>query len=119
MNDGFVAFASRLGYHRDVIPPRERLLQLARLAGLEAFSERFGSPQTADPPLDALRELIEERLDAITRALIEEAAASDDVTDTASAEAYLEDRLATLADLLSNEQADRLREALREGTKAW
>lgn len=102
-----------------MIPQRERLLQLARLIGLDAFSERFGPPQTADPPIDALTALIEERLDAIGRALVEEAAASDDVTDAASAQSYLEDRLATLGELLSAEQADRLREAFRKGTKAW
>lgn len=102
-----------------MIPQRELLLQLARLAGLDAFSERFGPPQTADPPPDALRELIQERLDAIARALIEEAAASDDVIDAASAQTYLEDRLATLRDVLSPEQADRLREGFREGTKSW
>jgi hypothetical protein len=108
-----------LRYHRGVIPHRERLLQLARLVGIEAFSERFGPPQTADPAPDALRTLIEERLDAIAHALIEEAAASDDVTDVTSAQAYLEDRLATLGDLLSDEQAERLREAFRVATKGW
>jgi len=102
-----------------VIPQRELLLQLARLAGLKAFSERFGPPQTAGPPLDALRKLIDERLDAIARALVAEAAASDDVIDVASAQSYIEDRLATLAGLLSSEQADRLREAFQEGTKEW
>jgi len=84
-----------------VIPPRERLLQLARLVGLEAFSERFGPPQTAGPDADALRALIEERLDDIARRLVEEAAASDDIIDGASAQAYLDDRLHTLRDLLT------------------
>lgn len=102
-----------------MIPQRERLLQLARLVGLEAFSERFGPPQTADPPPDALRALVGERLEAIGRALIEEAAASDDITDGASAASYLEDRLRTLGDVLSNEQAERVRQAFREGTREW
>ena len=93
-------------YHRPVIPQRERLLQLARLAGIDAFTERFGPPQSATPDAAALRSLVDERLDEIARALVEEAAASDDVTDAAGAQWYLEDRLATLGDLLSGEQAD-------------
>ena len=102
-----------------MIPPRERLLQLARLVGLEAFVDRFGTPQAAEPDGDALRALIEERLDHLARRLVEEAAASDDVIDVASAEAYLEDRLRTLGDLLDEEQAERLRAAFREGTAGW
>jgi len=102
-----------------VIPQRERLPQLARLVGLQAFTERFGPPQTADPPPDALRALVGERLEAIGRALVEEAAASDDVIDVASAASYLEDRLATLGDALSPEQAERVRAAFREGTREW
>jgi len=102
-----------------VIPERERLLQLARLLGAEAFAGRFGPPQAAEPEADALRALIDERLAELAQALVEEAAASDDVLDTSSAQAYLEDRLRTLGDLLTPEQAERVREAFREGTAAW
>jgi Lon protease-like protein len=102
-----------------VIPQRERLLQLARLAGIDVFTERFGPPQSAAPDADALRRLVDERLDAIARALVEEAAASDDVTNAAGAQSYLEDRLATLGDLFSAEQAERLRAAFAERTKGW
>ncbi len=106
-------------YHRPVIPERERLLQLARLVGAEIFAERFGAPQTAAPNADALRALIDERLDHIARMLVEEAAASDDVTDAASALVYLDDRLRTLEAVLAPEQAERVREAFREGTAKW
>jgi hypothetical protein len=106
-------------YHRSVIPQRERLLQLARLAGMAVFTERFGPPASATPDPTALRSFIDERLDTIARALVEEAAASDDVTDAAGAQSYLEDRLATLGDLFSVEQAERLRFAFRGRTKAW
>ena len=102
-----------------MIPPRERLLQLARLLGADSFAERFGAPQTAEPDPEALRALIEERLDHIGRRLVEEAAASDDVVDPDSAGTYLEDRLRTLADLLTPQQADRIRAAFREGTAGW
>jgi len=108
-----------LVYHRHVMPQRERLLQLARLAGGEAFSGRFGPPQTAEPAPDALRAFVGERLETIARGLVEEAAASDDVIDAASAQTYLEDRLRTLGDLLSDEQTDRLRAAFAEKTSGW
>lgn len=106
-------------YHRRVIPPQERLIQLARLIGLDAFVEAFGAPQSAEPTDDALRALVAQHLDHIATALVEEAAASDDVIDGASAQAYLEDRLRTLADVLDAEQAERLRAAFVDGTKDW
>lgn len=102
-----------------MIPPRERLLQLARLIGIDVFTERFGPPQTAEPDGEALRALIEERLDSIAERLVEEAAASDDVVDRVSAEAYLEDRLRTLGDWLSTEQSERVRAAFKERTVGW
>ena len=106
-------------YHRAVIPHRERLLQLARLIGIDAFVERFGLPQAAEPEPPALQKLVEERLEDITDALVEEAAASDDVLDPESALSYLEDRLRTLAELLAPEQAERIRGAFRERTADW
>jgi hypothetical protein len=101
------------------MPQRERLLQIARLTGGEAFLERFGPPQTAEPAIDALRAFVGERLDAIAEALVAEAAASDDVIDGASAASYLDDRLRTLGDLLSEQQAERLRVAFQEKTASW
>ena len=100
-------------------PPRERLLQLARLVGVEAFTQRLGPPRTAQPDDEALRALIEERLEHVAGRLVEEAAASDDVIDPASAAAYLEDRLRTLGDVITPEQAERLRASFREQTSGW
>lgn len=102
-----------------MLPQRERLLQLARLIGIEAFSKRLGPPQTAEPDSEALRALIDERLEEIAERLVEEAAASDDVIDQASAESYLEDRLRTLGNLLSQTQAARLRAVFRLRTADW
>ena len=104
-----------------MIPSRERLLQLARLVGHDAFVERFGPPLLleTEPDADALRALVEERLDHVARGLVEEAAASDDVIDTVSAVAYLEDRLRTLDELLTPQQAAHIRSAFREGTAGW
>lgn len=106
-------------YHRRVIPHREQILQLARLTGIDAFSERFGPPQTADPTPDALRAFVGERLDELARHLVEEAAASDDVTDVVSAESYLDDRLVVLAELLTDSQAESIRSAFRERIAGW
>ena len=106
-------------YHRRVIPERERLVQLARLVGADVFAERLGPPHTAEPDAAALRVLIDERLSQVARALVEEAAASDDVIDTAGAQAYLDDRLRTLGDLLTPEQSKRVQAAFREATAAW
>ena len=102
-----------------MIPSREHLLQLARLIGPDVFVARFGPPQTAEPELVHLRALVEERLDHIVRMLVEEAAASDDITDMVSASAYLDDRLRMLEDLLAPEQAASIRAAFREQTAAW
>jgi len=106
-------------YHRPVIPLREGLLQLARLIGIDAFVAQFGSSQTAEPDAAALAKLIDERLDEIARALVEEAASSDDVTGAPGAAAYLEDRLVTLGDLLSRPQAQSIRASFLERTKEW
>ena len=108
-------------YHRSVIPPRQQLLQLARLIGLDAFAERFGSPRLVDgmPNGDALRALVDERLEHVAAHLVEEAAASDDVTESASANGYLEDRLRTLRELISPEQSGRIEAICRERTAEW
>lgn len=102
-----------------MLPRPERLLQLARLIGVDAFVERVGPPQDAEADSQALRALVDERLDQVARRLVEEAAASDDVVDVASASAYLEDRLAVLGDLLTPEQGERLRQLFQERTKGW
>lgn len=108
-----------MGYHRRMIPRREAMMQLARLAGLGEFLERFGSPQTAEPDPGKLAALVEERLDIIAEGLVAEAAASDDVIDRDSAKAFLEDRLAILGGLLLEDHQTALREAFDESTKDW
>ena len=102
-----------------MIPTQERLVQLARLAGVDVFSARFGSPQTAAPEAGALASLVGERLDQIAQGLIEEAAASDDVIDAASAQAYLDDRLRTLGDLFTPEHSAAIRAAFQTATAGW
>jgi len=86
-----------------------QLAQLARLLGAAAEG------------LDVRRllALLDERLDRLARGLLEEAVASDDVVDAASAEAYLEDRLAFLGGLLSEEQRGQVREVYMEAVRRW
>ncbi len=102
-----------------MIPRREALTQLARLIGNDLFLERFGSPQTAEPADEELATLIDDQLGVIAKGLIAEAAASDDVLDTGSAQEYLEDRLRTLAGFFSEDQLESLRSAFTEGVKDW
>ena len=101
------------------MPRSEQLRQFARLVGYEAFAARFGSIDGADPDIAALHELIDERCDEIAAALVEEAAASDDVTSPETAQAYVDDRLRTLDDLLTKEQAERLLTAFVGKTSGW
>jgi len=86
-----------------------QLTQLARLLG------------AAGDGLDVrrLRALLDERLDRLARGLLEEAVASDDVVDAASAEAYLEDRLAFFGDILTEEQRGRVKEAYMQAVRRW
>lgn len=109
----------RTCYHRSMLPRQERLRQLARLVGHDVFVARFGPLDSATPSAGALRTLIDERSDEIVIALVGEAAASDDVIDPESAQAFVDDRLRTLSDLLTPEQADRLRTAFVAKTSGW
>jgi hypothetical protein len=102
-----------------MLPQRERLIQLARLSSNDAFARRFGPPQSAGPDAEALRLFVGEHLESIADGLVSEAAASDDITDQESAQAYLDDRLATLGDLLTDDQAGRIRSMFSERTSNW
>ena len=106
-------------YHPAVIPRREQLHQLARLVGADVFVARFGPIDSSEPGADALRKLVDERLDEIAAALVNEAAASDDVIDPASAQAYVDDRLRTLDDLITPDQARQLLTAFVGKTSGW
>ncbi len=100
-------------------PRPELLRQLARLVGHDVFVDRFGPLDSAEPGMDALRALIDERCDDIAAGLVEEAAASDDVTSPETAQAYVDDRLRTLDDILTPEQAERLLTAFVGKTSGW
>lgn len=102
---------------------REALIQLARILGREELFARLGPggdlEAPGEPQLALLRSLAAARAQEIARALLEEAVACDDVTDPESAAAYLEDRLAFLGDLLSEETRREVREAFQAVARGW
>jgi hypothetical protein len=102
-----------------MLPRRERLVQLARLSGIDAFVERFGSPQSAQPDAGELRAFVDEHVVALADGLVSEAAASDDITGQESAASYLDYRLATLGDLLTQDQSERVQEVFADRTARW
>ena len=94
-----------------------QVTQLARLLGrpdLLSWDVESDGGQRAD-----LERAVEDGLERLVQGLLEEAAASDDVVDAASAGAFIEDRLAFLGDLLTEDQRRRLREACRRVTEGW
>ena len=103
----------------------EPLLQMARILGRDELFARLGIETLTPPPelseaqVAAVRSLAAERVDDIVRALLEEAAACDDVIDSASALAYLEDRLAFLGELLPEETRARVQEGYGEVARGW
>ena len=104
------------------IPSPIQLAQLARLLGAEELRSalaRQGESEGEGIDVGRLRAFIEERLERLARGLLEEAVASDDVVDAASAEAYLEDRLAFFGELLTEEQRQRLRQTWRKVVREW
>ncbi|MSQ61901.1 MAG: hypothetical protein EXR43_04910 [Dehalococcoidia bacterium] len=100
-----------------------QLMRLARLIGREEFRAALPVPE-GTPELDAgqrarLALLIDERQDAVAGTLVEEAAASDDVVDSASASAFAADRLAELDDLLTPGQRDTILARFDTLTAGW
>jgi len=100
-------------------------IQLAQLARLLGAGELHGAPagggqaRVESVDLDRLRALLDERLERLARSLLEEAAASDDVVDAASAETYLDDRLAFFGELLSEGQRQRVGELFMAAARRW
>ena|SRR3990170_3728161 len=98
-----------------------RIRQLARLLGDEALPDRLsaGEGTLSDEQTQRLRTSVEADLPRIAQGLLEEAVASDDVVDAASADAFLEDRLLFLGDLLTEEQRQAIRREYREASRRW
>jgi hypothetical protein len=88
----------------------EALVQIARLLGDD------GLRHASDVEVAAA---VEHGFSRLADALVDEAAASDDVIDRKSALVYLDDRLSFLGALLEEGQRGRLREALVERVAGW
>jgi len=96
------------------------LAQLARLLGAEELRTSLAHQGKAEGiDVGRLQAFLGERLERLARGLLEEAVASDDVVDAASAETYLEDRLAFFGELLSEGQRRRVRELYLEAVRRW
>ena len=97
-----------------------QLAQLARLLGAEELHsalDRQGEGEGMD--VGRLRAFLDERLERLARGLLEEAVASDDGVDAASAEIYLDDRLGFFGELLSEGQRRRVREVFMAAAGRW
>lgn len=84
-----------------------QLLRLAHLLGDETFATTgipHGAQDIDEAQRQRLAKAVTDGLEAIVGRLVEEALASDDVTDASSARVYAEDQLAFLADLITEEQ---------------
>jgi hypothetical protein len=88
----------------------EVLAQLARMLSDDAV--RSASD-------DEVRAIARTRFSSLAEALLAETAASDDVTDAASALAYVDARLEALAAVLGIPLCNRLREELQRRIDAW
>ncbi len=102
------------------------IAQFARIVGRADLLTRLGLPLDAELP-DTLddglrtraRALAEERAPQIARELLEEAAALDDIQDRAGALAYLDERLAFFAPLLSDGARHAIRKEFAAGVRDW
>ena len=95
--------------------------QLSRILGADEVTPLGLTPGTEATPeqLAALGRLIDRRIDQFAIAMLEEAAASDDVIDPASANAYLEDRLNFFSDVLTPGQREAIRESFARQVEHW
>lgn len=98
-----------------------RIRQLARLLGDESLSDSLPAVDDtlSEEQWQHVRTAVDAGLPRIAQGLLEEAVASDDVVDAASADAFLEDRLHFLGDLLTEEQRGAIREEYRQASGRW
>lgn len=118
--------ASTAAYPRaEAVANPEAVLQIARLVGHAEFQADLGVRDGEEPATltesqrVALQNLIDRRIGYVLGAVLEEAMASDDVVDSATAMDYLRDRLNFLGDLMTAEQRIRLTEMFEGRVAAW
>jgi uncharacterized lipoprotein YbaY len=108
------------------VPSPLAITQFARIVGRSTLMERLALPPDAQLPdsltdvqREGARALAAERAEDIAQALLDEAMASDDIQDAASADAYLDDRLRFLAALLPDGARDRIRTVFDSVAGRW
>jgi hypothetical protein len=106
-------------------------VHLCRLLGRENVSAALGLPGAVEPGREGdpdeldepsrarLRALFDGQIDGVAMALVDEAAASDDVTDGAGAVQFIRARIAEFGDLLTDDQVERLTLAIKGLTAGW
>jgi hypothetical protein len=103
----------------------EAILQLARLTGRDAFLQAIGQSsgeepaELSDQQLEDVHALVDASINRIASGVLDEAMASDDVIDSASALVYLDDRLDFLGDLLTREQRENISAKVEGQVKSW
>jgi hypothetical protein len=96
------------------------------MVGAEDFLAGIGLPAGAEIPPSlndeqraAARGLAAAHVEAIAQALADEIRANDDIQDAGSANAYLEERLALFAPLLTDGVRQKIRRLVGEATALW
>lgn len=101
------------------------LVQLIRLLGRADVLAALGVDTEPDPAAlrdaqrDRLGELVDGRLQSVAAELVDEAAASDDVTNRAAGTVFVADRILAFADLLRGDQAARLQAEAARLLEGW
>ncbi|HEY7294005.1 MAG TPA: hypothetical protein VH916_03145 [Dehalococcoidia bacterium] len=101
------------------------LVQLIRLLGRADTLAALGVDAEPDPATlsaaqrERLQALLDAALENVAAELVDEAAVSDDVTAREAGLAFVADRISSFADLLSAEQADRLRAEAARLVEGW
>ncbi|HLZ68440.1 MAG TPA: hypothetical protein VKV26_00880 [Dehalococcoidia bacterium] len=101
------------------------LVQLIRLLGRADALAALGVESEPDPATlsatqrETLAALVDGALENIAAELAGEAASNDDVTDRAAGLAFIDDRIAAFADLLSAEQGARLHDEAARLVEDW
>jgi len=99
--------------------------QIARLLGHDEFLNCLSLTGLDDlqglneQQLAKVRQCTMDNVNRITRLLVHEAAARDEITTADQAAAYLDQRLAALGDMVTDETRQRLREGYHVLTAGW
>ena len=108
------------------MPSPLAIVQFARIVGREDLLTCLGLPTDAplperlsDEQVSRARGLADERVPRIAEALLAEATALDDIQDAAGAMAYLEERLAFFAPLLTDAARAAVTEHCRAVADHW